>query len=260
MSDNTFRGPAAPKDPTMKRPFYYIMKGKKVLGSPQSDGRGIQFIYESDGRLKTSAKLVGNLTDETMIEELTTAQGLKKQVHGVGVIVERAGEPIPVRFAFQMYGKKDPYASGTTLTMDVLSDGMERVLDFHDADWYGDDVVPGQIRFEFEKPGLEANVTVCFYLNDGYTAPPQLEDKPLDFSGESYSTIIDKSVLNKGNVHRLKEALEKARAGQEVTLGFIGGSITQGAGAIPINTECYAYNIFKGFCDLTGRKYDDNVK
>ena len=65
--------------------------------------------------------------------------------------------------------------------------------------------------------------------------------------------------MNKGNNVRLKRALEKARRGEDVTIGFIGGSITQGAGAVPINTECYAYKTFKGFCDITGRGYEDNV-
>lgn len=260
MIEREVRGPVAPRDPVKKRPFYYIMRKKKVLGSPQADGRGIQFIYESDGRLEASAKLVGNLTDETMIRELSTAEGFKKQVNSIGVVVTRAGEPVNVRFAFQMYGVRDPYASGTTLYMDTLSDGMERVLDLSNADWYGDDRIPGQIRFEFETAGLEAEVSVCLYLNDGYTAPQQTEDKPIDFKSDKYRAIIERSILQKGNIHRVKSALERARKGEEVTVAFIGGSITQGAGAIPINSECYARKIFEGFCNLTDREYDDNVK
>ena len=46
---------------------------------------------------------------------------------------------------------------------------------------------------------------------------------------------------DRGNTYRIRKAIEKARAGKEVTLAYIGGSITQGAGATPINTECYAY-------------------
>ena len=77
--ENT-RGPVAPKDPTAKRPFYYVMTNKAVCGLPQPDGRGIQFIYESDGRLKASAKFIGNLEDEKMIAELDTVEGLRKQI------------------------------------------------------------------------------------------------------------------------------------------------------------------------------------
>ncbi len=76
---------------------------------------------------------------------------------------------------------------------------------------------------------------------------------------DSYKNMIGKSLMQKGNIHRLKAAIDKARRGEKTYVSFIGGSITQGAGAIPINTECYAYKAFKGFCDIAGRGYDDNV-
>ena len=40
-----------------------------------------------------------------------------------------------VRFAFQMYGKTDPYVSGTTLYLDTWGDGAERILELDDAVW-----------------------------------------------------------------------------------------------------------------------------
>ena len=42
--------------------------------------------------------------------------------------------------------------------------------------------------------------------------------------------------MNLGNTYRIRKAIEKARAGKEVTLAYIGGSITQGAGG---NTDQY---------------------
>lgn len=65
--------------------------------------------------------------------------------------------------------------------------------------------------------------------------------------------------MQTGNNARLKRAMDRARSGEDVTIAFIGGSITQGAGAIPINTECYAYKTFKGFCELAGRGLEENV-
>ena len=253
------RGPVAPKDPTAKRPGYFIMRDKDVLGSPMPDGRGIQYIYESDGRLKASAKLVGNLEDEAMIAELDTVEGLRRQVHSIGVSVQKSGEPVKVTFAFQMYGHKDPYVSGTTLSMELLSDGMEMVMDLSRCEWPGDDNVPGQIRFEFPEAGMSAKVSVCFYLNDGYTAPEQKPDREVDFASDAYKKMIGRSIVQKGNIHRLKKAIERARAGEKVEVAYIGGSITQGAGAIPINEMCYAWQSFRGFCDLAGRGYEDNV-
>lgn len=257
--ENT-RGPVAPKDPTAKRPFYYVMRNKEICGLPQPDGRGIQFIYESDGRLKASAKFIGNLEDEKMIAELDTVEGLRKQIHSIGVSVRKPGDPINVKFAFQMYGHKDPYGSGTTLEMEVPSDGMEMVMQLDRFEWSDDDNVPGQIRFEFPEAGTTAKVTVAFYLNDGYEAPAQTEDKDIDFESLAYKKMIADSLLQAGNPHRIKQAIAKAKRGEEVTFAFIGGSITQGAGAIPINTECYAYKTFKAFCFMAGKGLNDNVK
>ena len=63
-------GPAAPKDPEKKRPYFYIMKDKEIFGAKQEDGSAIHFIYESDGRLINSAQIVGNITDENMLRAL----------------------------------------------------------------------------------------------------------------------------------------------------------------------------------------------
>ena len=253
------RGPVAPKDPTAKRPFYYIMRDKDICANPQPDGTGVQFIFESDGRLAASAKLVGNLEDEEMLKELFTTEGFRKQVHSIGVAVRKAGDPVKVKFCFQMYGKTDPYKTGTTIAMDLDSDGMEMVMELDKYEWSDDDNVTGQIRFEFPESGIAAKATVAFYLNDGYTAPEQKEDKEVDITSSAYKNMIGKSLMQKGNIHRLKAAIDKARRGEKTYVSFIGGSITQGAGAIPINTECYAYKAFKGFCDIAGRGYDDNV-
>ena len=50
-------GPVAPKDPEKDRSYFYIMKEKETFGSLQTQGeyqgRGVQFIYESDGRLES---------------------------------------------------------------------------------------------------------------------------------------------------------------------------------------------------------------
>ncbi len=53
--------------------------------------------------------------------------------------------------------------------------------------------------------------------------------------------------MSKGNPFRLKKVIEKAKRGEEVTLAFIGGSITQGAGAVPIHEECYAWKTYCAF-------------
>lgn len=252
-------GPKAPKDPTKKRKSFYIMRNKSVAGSPQPDGRGVQFIYENDGRMLSSARLVGGITDEAMLKLMETTEGFRKLVHSIGVTVETDNKDEIVDFVFQMYGKTDVYGSGTNLCMSVKADGMEQILNLEDCEWSEDDNIPGQIRFEFDKAGTLGTVAVRFYLQDGFDAPEPEEENPVDFTSPFYQEMLEKSLMQTGNNVRLKKAIEKARRGEDVTVAFIGGSITQGAGAIPINTECYAYKTFKGFCDLVGKTTQENV-
>lgn len=253
------QGPKAPKDPSKKRKSFYIMRNKSVAGAPQADGRGIQFIYENDGRLLSSAKIVGEITDEAMLELLKTTEGFRRVVHSIGVTAEAEDKEKNVLFAFQMYGRTDTYGSGTTLKKEMKANGMEYVIPLEECRWSEDDDIPGQIRFEFENAGEMAEVSVRFFLQDGFDAPePEEEGKP-DFTSPYYQEMLEKSVLQAGNPLRLKKAIEKAKAGQDVTIAFIGGSITQGAGAIPINTSCYAYRTFEGLCRLAGKGTEENI-
>ena len=79
-----------------------------------------------------------------------------------------------------------------------------------------------------------------------------MPENDIDFGSAEYRRMLEASLVNLGDTKRLEKALCKARAGQDVTIAFIGGSITQGAGAIPINTECYAYKTYKAFCGMFG--------
>lgn len=252
-------GPVAPKDPTKKRKGFYIMRNKSVAGSIQPHGGGTQFIFLDGGRLLSAARIVGNITDESMIELLNTTEGFRKMVHSIGVTVEADDREQVVDFCFQMYGKKDPNVSGTTLRMPVPANGMECILNLEECEWSDDDNVPGQARFEFKRANELATVSVKFYLHDGFDAPEEEDENPVDFSSPYYQEMLAKSLVQTGNNARLKKAIDKARRGEDVTIAAIGGSITQGAGAIPINTECYAYKSFVGFCNLVGKGTDENV-
>lgn len=252
-------GPKAPKDPTRKRPGFYIMRNKEVAGSPQPDGRGIQFLYQDDGRMISSAGIVGNVTDEEILDLLKTVEGFRKLVHSIGVSVETEDKTDTVDFVFQMYGKTDPYNSGTLIRREVPADGMEKVILLEEQTWSDDDNVPGQIRFEFVEAGQLACVSVKLYLQDGYEAPEESEENSVDFSLPEYNQMVKKSLMQIGNLARLQKALDKAKRGEDTTIAFIGGSITQGAGAIPINTKCYAHETFRGLCEYLGIGADENL-
>lgn len=248
----------APKDPTAKGSSFYIFKNKDIVANPTEDGTGVQFIFLSDGRLETFAKLVGNITDEDMIANLGTFDSFVNMVAGIGISIESEDRENEINFAFQMYGKTDPYVSGTTINVSCIPDGMEHIVWLDDVQWTGDDDKPGQIRYEFAKSEIFANVSVRFYLREGFNAPELEEDEDIDFESDAYKAIIEKSLVSTGNNQRLKNFLEKTKRGEEVTVAFIGGSITQGAGAIPINTKAYAYQTYQQFKNEFG--VNDNVK
>ena len=50
----------------------------------------------------------------------------------------------------------------------------------------------------------------------------------------------ENAVANRGNWYRIKKVMERAATGEKVTLGFLGGSITQGSLSSTPET-CYAY-------------------
>lgn len=240
-------GPAAPRDPEQKRPFFYIMKDKEVFGSLQEDGRGIQYLYQNDGRLTNSAQIVGNIDDEGILKLLESVDGFKKLVHSIGISVETENPMENVEFIFQMYGRKDIYGGGTNLVAKLNGDGAEKRIYLSEIEWQKDDNVPGQIKILFDTPEKLASVSVRLYLNDGYIAPEYVDEKAVDINSDAYKKMIEQSLVQCGNVSRLGRMLARAKSGQDVTVAYIGGSITQGAGAAPINTECYAY---KSFCGL----------
>lgn len=257
-------GPKAPKDPEKKRSGFYIMRNKQISGSPQPDGTGVQFIYLNDGRLLSSARIVGNITDDAMLNMLSTTEGFRRLVHSIGVSVEMDGVDKTAEFVFQMYGKSDLYGSGTTLRMEVPADGMEYKLNLSESDWSDDDDIPGQIRFVFDEPQkdkdtAQAVATVKLYLNNGFTAPEPEKEEQIDFTCSAYQEMQRKSLVQTGNNARLKAAIERAKRGEDTTIAFIGGSITQGAGAVPINTKCYAWQTFEGLCRLAGKGVDENL-
>lgn len=59
--------------------------------------------------------------------------------------------------------------------------------------------------------------------------------------------IINNSVLRKGSPERFTKVFEKAKNGEEITVAYIGGSITEGYTVKP--EECWAYLTYKQLCE-----------
>ena len=74
-----------------------------------------------------------------------------------------------------------------------------------------------------------------------------------------YEAMIKRSLITTGNNYRIKQVMEKARSGKEVNIAYIGGSVTEGAGATN-NTLCYAYQSYLSFQETYGSGDKSNVK
>ncbi|NLG03158.1 MAG: SGNH/GDSL hydrolase family protein [Clostridia bacterium] len=240
------RPPKAPRDPKKKRSSIYIMLDQMIQSVSRGNGIYSTEIYLDSGRLVNKAKVTGGVEDESILNMLADAHTFKQLVHSIGVTVTETGDVDHIHFVWMNYGVHDRSA-GTRFEMDCPTDGAEYILDISDTQISDEDGVTGQCYFDFFKPNTFGKVTVKLYLNDGYSVPELMVDPPVEWGGAAYQKVISKSMVQLGNVYRIKKVIEKARAGEDVTIAFIGGSITQGAGAVPIQTECYAYKMFQWF-------------
>lgn len=259
MISDVKSGPKAPKDPQKKRSGFYIMIDKILEATERIAAKPSQEIYLDEGRLSFNAQFVGSVEDENSLTLLKNWEGARKIIHSIGISVVASEDTGDIDFVLQNYGKVDRYGGGTCIKLPCSKDGSEMLLKLEDYTWSSDDDVVGKMAFEFEKPGLTAKATVKIYLQDGYEVPEISVDPTVEFYSPQYEAMISKSLLNSGNNVRLKKAIDKARTGEEVTIAYIGGSITQGAGAKPIHTECYAYKSYAKFKEMFGKNGGDNV-
>ncbi|MDO3411866.1 SGNH/GDSL hydrolase family protein [Saccharibacillus sp. CPCC 101409] len=249
--------PRAPKDPAERRSFCYVLFEAQIEATPRAAGRPSQEVYLDSGRLAEKVRFTGGVEDESVLERLHTCAGFRELVHSIGITAETEGGDLKdsvhtLTFVLQNWGRTSRYETGTTLRMDCPADGAERVLELGGVEWNEDDDVPGKLAFEFDRPGELAKVSVAFYLNDGFAVPEPQMEPPVETGSAAYRAMIRRSLIQHDRTGRLRAAIDRARRGEEVTLGYIGGSITQGAGAKPIHTECYAHLSYRDFAAAFG--------
>jgi len=227
------------------------MLEKQISIFPTTNGKNASIIFANDGRLKSASELVGNVTDDKILSLLANTGDIRKLVYGIGVsMITDTGEG--ASFFFDQNSVTN--STGTSISAEITGDGVEYLLPFDAFEWKHDDKEPGQFRFEFKNLDVTATVNVRFYLNDGYTAPPFEGIDKVDPASQGYKEMIEKGVMSLGDTTRLKEVFKRARAGEDVAVTFIGGSITQGAGSNPINKECYTYKTYEGFNKIINPK------
>ncbi len=252
-------GVKAPKDPLKKNKGFFVYKDLKIEATKRADGRRTREIYLDSGRIKNAVEINGGIKDQEILDHFDTALGVKEMVTGIGVSITADADNATMIFGVIMYGKKDMYNGGTHVYKDVLTGGVEAMISFDEVEWSDDDDVLGQFEIEFPEELTVADLTVRIYVKDEYDVPKEEEDSDVDVNSEAYKDMIKRSLVSLGNNERFLRAVKKAEAKEDVTIAFIGGSITQGAGAVPIATECYAYKAYRGFVERFGKDGSDHI-
>lgn len=255
------KGPAAPKDPVEKRPCLYVVLDKTISGMKEKDGVCRDYVY-LEGRLIDQVRFTSGDVDEEILNMLPKMETFRRLVHSVGISI-KAEQPKDreqeVLFQFQCYGKTDKYRTGTIMEMSCPCTGEEYVIPLEAYPVNEDDDQFGSFNFIFPHENQNMALTIKFYLNDGYEVPEIQVDPPVQFGSDEYRKMIADSLVSTGNNYRLKSVIERAKKGEPVTIAYIGGSITQGAGAKPINTECYAYRSYRAFCEKFSPNDGENI-
>src|SRR5574344_2969431 len=73
---------------------------------------------------------------------------------------------------------------------------------------------------------------------------------PFGLSATDYTKVLNDSLYDKGNNSRVKKVIENLRAGKDVYIGMLGGSITEGVGPAAYSLG-YAYR----FRDMVKKTY-----
>ncbi len=76
-------------------------------------------------------------------------------------------------------------------------------------------------------------------MRKGFANTKYKEGNELDMKA-----FADKGIINLGNLHRVAKVMKRAAAGEKISVGFFGGSITRGAHTT-VHENCYAYLVYQ---------------
>lgn len=162
----------------------------------------------------------------------------------------------------QKIGLKLQYtdSEGTTQYKSVI-EGADDGLTCESGKWVelsGSYVIPeadGDVTLYLE---MSSDGNADFLIDDLVIVGKQTESTGFIPTTERYNKMKADSLLSTGNNARLKNVIKKAGNGEDVTLAYIGGSITEGALASP-NSKCYAEVSANAFAKLYGKGDGSNV-
>lgn len=114
-------------------------------------------------------------------------------------------------------------------------------------------------EFTFEVPKYSKDFNLKFSGAGKFTVE-NVTVKTQPFASADYASMVANSTASTGNNARIKKAIAKAQAGEDVTIAYLGGSITEGFAASETdNGDCYAETSYKQFKKIFGAGDGSNV-
>lgn len=113
----------------------------------------------------------------------------------------------------------------------------------------------GGISMYFECPTSES---IDFLVDDVIIIGKPVDNDSFNATAEQKAKMAQSALYSSGNNARLKKVIQKARDGEDVSMAYIGGSITEGALASP-NGKCYAQVSAETFGKTYGKDGGSNV-
>lgn len=114
-------------------------------------------------------------------------------------------------------------------------------------------------EFTFEVPKYSKDFNLKFSGAGKFTVE-NVTVKTQPFASADYASMVANSTASTGNNARIKKAIAKAQAGEDVTIAYLGGSITEGFAASETdNSDCYAETSYKQFKKIFGAGDGSNV-
>lgn len=114
----------------------YYYEEKKIFGSEERLQKVCKCISENNGRLVSSAKITGNISDEKYWRVLNRHRVLGRLVHSIGVCVSQKYRRNYRIYFSVMHGRKDPWIGHEDFPGSE-GDGMEQNAVALPSLWYG---------------------------------------------------------------------------------------------------------------------------
>ena len=232
---------------------FYFLYDYLVETKPKGELNAHDIYLVGHHQPHEKAKIFANFDDHALLKKLNTCKEMQQLVSGVGIFVY-SHHTARLNVVFE--SKRGDTYHQTTISCET--DGTEHYVPLDQFNWQAHDDYLHKLSFESENAWAIASVTIVFYTYPPFHYPELTIDEPVQFNSTAYKKMVEKSLMSTGNTTRLKQAIEKAKRGEDVTIAFIGGSITQGAVALPLQ-NCYAYQAYLRFKSLFGQADKDHI-